>query len=108
MYGWAWCGCFFGGSSSELLRLLDISLSRSKSRQQFRKPARSERSAFFKSDVFARVSGLELLEGGLKKDWRIPLAELTERGWRLRLRGRQIEVLRKGQEEPRADANVGY
>jgi hypothetical protein len=33
---------------------------------------------------------------------------LDKRGWRLRLRGRQIEVLRRGQEEPRADADFGY
>jgi hypothetical protein len=36
------------------------------------------------------------------------IEELYERGWRLRLRGRQIEVLRRGQEEPRADADFGY
>lgn len=36
------------------------------------------------------------------------LYELHRRGWRLRLHGRQIEVLRKGQEEPRADARFGY
>ena len=34
--------------------------------------------------------------------------ELNERGWRLCLRGRQIEVLRRGQEEPRNDADSGY
>ena len=31
------------------------------------------------------------------------LEELYERGWRLRFRGRRIEVLRRGREEPRAD-----
>ena len=29
------------------------------------------------------------------------LEELDERGWRFRIRGREIEVLRQGREEPR-------
>lgn len=42
------------------------------------------------------------------RPWHKLLRELDKRGWRFRLRGREIEVLRRGQEEPRADADFGY
>jgi hypothetical protein len=50
-----------------------------------------------------------LLENGIYewRPYRRTLRELDKRGWRLRLRGRKIEVLRRGQEEPRADADFG-
>jgi len=52
----------------------------------------------------------ELLRDGKLnyRPWHKLLPELDKRGWRLRLRGRQVLVLRKRQEEPRADAEFRY
>ncbi len=41
------------------------------------------------------------------KQMKILQDELLHRGWSLRLRRRKIEVLRRGQDEPRADADFG-
>jgi len=52
----------------------------------------------------------ELIRSGKMdfRPWHKLMRELDKRGWRLRLRGRQIEILRKGQEEPRSDVEFGY
>jgi hypothetical protein len=62
------------------------------------------------SDLVAILQITFLTTRGRERMWRLReiLYELNQRGWRLRLHGRQIEVLRKGQEEPRADAAFGY
>lgn len=52
----------------------------------------------------------ELLRAGNLdfRPWHKLFRELDRRGWRLRLTGRRVEILRAGQEQPRPDANFGW